>query len=248
VADPDLISVVVPTRNEAAHVASFLEGIPPQVELVVADAGDDGTDALFQKLRPARTTVVRSHGGIPTARNIGARAAHGQWLVFTDADIRFEAGYFDRLAQGVAGHAFYGPKHTTTSYARYSRAFSAAQRALHAAGIPAASGSNMGVRREVFEEVGGFREDLRVNEDTELMMRVKRRGFRVDWRGDLGVSSIDDRRLDDGLLFKSAHSLSRGLLLWLSFRLPVPQRWLQHDWGYWRPRRPGSRVTRQEPD
>ena len=76
-------------------------------------------------------------------------------------------------------------------------------------------------------------------------MRAKRRGFRVAWRGDLAVHSIDDRRLDDGLVYKSAHSLARGLLLWLSFRLPVPQRWLQHDWGYWRPRRPASRVTRQ---
>ena len=54
--DADLISVVVPTRNEAAHVARFLEGIPPQVELVVADGGDDGTDALFRQLRPQRSS------------------------------------------------------------------------------------------------------------------------------------------------------------------------------------------------
>lgn len=241
------VSVVVPTRNEAAHVAPFLAGIPPEVELVVADAGEDGTDAMFLQQRPARTRVLRSHGGIPTARNLGAAAATGDWLVFTDADVRFEPGYFDRLAQGVAGDAFYGPKHTTAPYARYSRAFRGAQRVLHAVGIPAASGSNMGIRRDVFQKLGGYREDLVVNEDTEMMMRVKHRGFRVDWRPDLGVLSLDDRRLDDGLTFKSAHSLSRGLLLWLSFRVPIPQRWLQHDWGYWRARRPGSRITRQPP-
>jgi hypothetical protein len=167
----DDVSVIVPTKDERAHLPAFLASLPAAVELVVVDASRDGTDRLAEQLRPQRTLVIRSPLGI-------------------------------------------------------------------AAGVPAASGSNMGVRRDVFAAVSGFREDLPVNEDTDLMMRVARAGFRVLWRPELAVRSLDDRRLRAGATFKSVHSLTRGLLLLVDHRLALPRRWLAHDWGYWRRGRP----------
>jgi GT2 family glycosyltransferase len=234
------VSVIVPTRNEAGQVAAFLAGLAPEVELVVVDASDDGTGDLFRDLRPARTHVIRNAAGVAAARQLGAQASRGTWLLFTDADVCFGPDYFQRLAGQLVGDAFYGSKHTTTSYARYGRLFTRCQQALHRAGVPAASGSNMAVRREVFERVGGFRQDLPVNEDTELMMRLRHRGFAVRFVPELAVRSLDDRRLEGGLAFKSLHSLARGLLLWLELRLPLPARWLRHDWGYWRRGRGGG--------
>ncbi len=230
------VSVIVPTRDEFRHVAAFVGSLHPDVELIVVDASADATAELFEELRPRRTRVVRCGARLARARQIGAGLARGRWLLFSDADVRFDAGYFEALAGGVESDAFYGPKRATAGHARYGRAFCAAQRALHRLGVPAASGSNMAVRREVFEAVGGIREDLPVNEDTELMMRIAHEGYRVEWRADLAVTSIDDRRLDDGLVLKSAHSLARGLLIWLGLRTRVPARWLAHDWGYWRMR------------
>lgn len=230
------VSVVVPAKDERPHLPAFLASVPDAVELVIVDASRDGTDVLAQELRPARTLVVRSREGIAAARQIGARRARGRVLLFSDMDVRFEPGYWEAVAAVLDADAFYGPKRTTAAYPLYGRAFVAAQALLHHLGVPAASGSNLGVRRDVFEAVGGFREDLPVNEDTELMMRVARRGFRVLWRPELAVRSLDDRRLRAGLAFKSAHSLTRGLALlaepWL------PRRVLAHDWGYWRRGRP----------
>jgi glycosyltransferase involved in cell wall biosynthesis len=234
----DDVSVIVPTKDEHEHLPAFLASLPPAVELVVVDASRDGTDRLAEELRPSRTQVIRSPLGIAAARQIGARAAHGRVLLFSDVDVRFEAGYWDALPGVLAADAFYGPKRTTAAYARYGRAFVAAQGLLHRLGVPAASGSNMGVRRDVFEAVAGFREDLPVNEDTDLMMRVARSGFRVLWRPELVVRSLDDRRLRGGVVFKSAHSLTRGLLLLVDHRLALPRRLLAHDWGYWRRGRP----------
>jgi glycosyltransferase involved in cell wall biosynthesis len=243
----DDVSVIVPTKDEREHLPAFLASLPAAVELIVVDASRDGTDRLAEELRPERTRVIRSPCGIAAARQIGARAAAGRVLVFSDVDVRFEPGYWDALPAVLAADAFYGPKRTTTAYPRYGRAFVAAQALLHRLGVPAASGSNMGVRRDVFEAVSGFREDLPVNEDTELMMRVAREGFRVLWRPELAVRSLDDRRLRAGVVFKSAHSLTRGLLLFVEQRLTLPRRLLVHDWGYWRrgrlatPPPPGAR-------
>jgi glycosyltransferase involved in cell wall biosynthesis len=234
----DDVSVIVPTKDERAHLPAFLASLPAAVELVVVDASRDGTDRLAAELRPARTRVIRSPCGIAAARQIGARAARGRVLLFSDVDVRFEPGYWDALPPVLHADAFYGPKLTTDAYPRYGRAFVAAQELLHRLGVPAASGSNMAVRRDVFDAVGGFREDLPVNEDTELMMRVAQRGFRVLWRRELAVRSLDDRRLRAGVAFKSVHSLTRGLLLFVDQRLAVPRRFVAHDWGYWRRGRP----------
>ncbi len=229
----DTISVVIPTRNEAHNIAAFLATLHSAVELVVVDASDDDTAQLIMATRPVRTTVIRSRVGIARARQLGAEVARGGWIVFSDADVCFEPGYFPYLAQHISSDAFYGPKYSTETFRRYSQLFNASQRAFHRLGIPAASGSNMGLRREVFERVGGFRLDLPVNEDTELMMRVQRQGFRVDYLPELAVRSLDDRRLERGVVLKTLHSLSRNSLLFISAYIPIPRRWLSHDWGYW---------------
>lgn len=230
------VSVIVPTRNEKANIASFLASLHPDVELVVVDASDDGTDKLIKELRPRHTLVIRSHARIAPARQIGSYAARGRWLIFSDADVRFEPGYFAHLCQlqTTTYDAFYGPKYATPTYPHYSRFFNASQRAIHRLGVPAASGSNMGIRRDVLRAVGGFRLDLPVNEDTELMMRVRRQGFRVLYTRHMAVRSIDDRRLDCGVAFKTTHSLARNLLLFVNLYVPLPRRWLCHDWGYWK--------------
>jgi glycosyltransferase involved in cell wall biosynthesis len=228
------VSVILTTRNEAHNIPLFLASLHPAVELVVVDASDDGTDVIIEQLRPDRTQVIRSSAHIAPARQIGAQAAQGKWLLFSDADVCFEAGYFHYLVYHVKGDGFYGPKYATPAYPHYSRFFNACQRTIHRLGIPAASGSNMGMRRDVFEHIGGFRLDLPVNEDTELMMRACRQGFRIEYERRLSVRSIDDRRLDRGVALKTLHSLSRNVLLYVNLFIPLPRRWLCHDWGYWK--------------
>jgi glycosyltransferase involved in cell wall biosynthesis len=229
----DDLSVILPTRNERSNIVAFLASLHPAVELVVVDASDDGTDELIQQLRPDRTLLIRSDARIARARQIGAQAARGSWLIFTDADVRFEPGYFARLTGAEMAQAWYGPKHATLAYPYYSRFFNVCQRVIHRLGIPAASGSNMGLHRSLFERIGGFRLDLPVNEDTELMMRVRRTSVRVDYIRELAVRSLDDRRLNRGVILKTLHTLGRNTLLFVNLYIPLPQRWLCHDWGYW---------------
>lgn len=229
----DTLSVVIPTRNEAALIGRFLASIPASVELVVVDASDDETPEIIERTRPHHTRIIRSSAGIAEAREIGAAAASGEWLLFSDADVYFAPGYFDRLARYSEADAIYGPKYATAAYRWYSTVFTKGQRLAHAIGFPAASGSNMAIRRQVLTAVGGFRCDLPVNEDSELFLRLAHRGYRVQFAPDLAVYSLDDRRLRRGAMRKLLHSTTRCALIALGMRIPLPQRLLRHDWGYW---------------
>jgi glycosyltransferase involved in cell wall biosynthesis len=227
------VSVIVPTRNEARNVPTFLRSLHPDVELVVVDASDDETAALVEALRPQRTIVIRSPVRIARARQLGAEAARGRWLLFTDADVAFDPGYWDCLDGADIGSAFFGPKHATVAHLSYSAFFTTGQRVCSWLGIAAASGSNMGMHRAAFVQAGGFRMDLPVNEDTELMMRLRRAGVEVSFVEGLAVHSLDDRRLDRWLLRKLLHSAIRTAIVLVGLYIPLPKRLLTGDWGYW---------------
>jgi glycosyltransferase involved in cell wall biosynthesis len=227
---PDDITIVLPTRNEEHNIRAFLASIPEACRLVVVDAGDDRTADIVAASRPKWTQVIRRRSSIPEARQIGTELARTEWVLYTDADIVFPEGYFDRLSRYAAVDCVYGAKLSRDRFKTYYRAFALGQRLCHGFGIPAASGSNLLVRRKWVLDVGGFDPELVCNEDSELGWRVKRAGAAVVFAADLPVYATDHRRLERGLVRKTAHSIARCFLL--RFDL-IPDRWRRRDWGYW---------------
>jgi glycosyltransferase involved in cell wall biosynthesis len=235
------VTVIVPTRDEATNIGPFLWSLNPRVWLIVVDASEDETPTLVAQQRSERTTVICEPTTVTQARQLGAIKARTAWLLFSDADISFASTYFRRLqAHPADADLIYGAKHSAGDYQRYYRWFSWGQAVAHSLGLPAASGSNLLIRRSVFWACGGFDLQLTVNEDSELGWRVKRAGHRVCYDRELVVYERDHRRLRRGVARKTVHSLARCLLLYLNL---IPARWRRSDWGYWagRPRSQGSR-------
>ncbi len=161
------------------------------------------------------------------------------------------SGYFAELSGvlSVAGRSvamLLGPKLSADDYQGHYRRLAVAQKVLARLGMPAASGSNMLVTAKAFAAVGGFDTDLTCNEDSELGWRIARAGFA--WRCDsrLITFATDHRRLRNGVLRKTLHTVLRCSALYLGI---VPRRWRAHDWGYWRefPNRPRARASGQVP-
>lgn len=225
------VTLVLPTRNEAANIGAFLASLPPQLHLIVVDASDDDTPEQVKLLRPKASQVIRSRAGVSAARQIGAEAAGTPWLLFSDADVTFGPAYFKRLAR-LPDHAdaLYGPKRSQGRWRRYWWAFSQGQRLAQALGVPAVSGSNLLVQRQVLAAVGGFDPHLPCNEDSELGWRLARAGYKVCFEPGLVVFERDHRRLDRGALRKTAHNLLRCALLYGDL---LPERLRRSDWGYW---------------
>lgn len=233
------ITVIVPTRNEQRNLPSFLASLPHDVSLIAVDSSDDNTPELITAQRPVNTQVLRRSCNIAVARQIGAEAAQTSWLVFTDADIIFTPDYFTRLLRWEQADVVYGPKLSGDRYCRYYYWFTLAQGLSHTLGLPAASGSNLFIKRLPLLSSGGFDMQLRCNEDSEIAWRLKRIGRRVVFDRNLIVYARDHRRLDRGVMRKTLHSICRCTLLYLNL---MPERFRNRDWGYWAPSRRESTV------
>lgn len=115
--DPVLLSVVVPTRNEAANVGPLVDrllGVLAGVdaELCFVDDSDDETPALLDRLmadRPGRVRCLfRSGpdraGGLSTAVVAGLRMAAGRYVCVMDADLQHPPETIrDMLAEAQRG-------------------------------------------------------------------------------------------------------------------------------------------------
>src|SRR5262245_58517842 len=87
-----LVSVVIPMRNEARHIGSCLDSVlaqdypAEQLEVIVVDGESDDDSAAVLQAYGERLRVLRNPGRIvPTAMNIGIRAARGEIIARVDA-------------------------------------------------------------------------------------------------------------------------------------------------------------------
>jgi glycosyltransferase involved in cell wall biosynthesis len=230
--DLEKITLIVPTKNEARNIGFFLDSVPPGIKIIVVDASSDNTlDVIFGKRRQS-LRIISDDGNIATARQIAAERAQTDWLLYSDADVAFAEDYFNKLSAlnpGVYHGAVVGAKLSRNRYRYYYYLFSQLLDLCAALGLPAGSGSNMLVRRRALLEVGGFDRSLSCNEDTELIWRIHRHGFRIDYESSLRVFELDHRRLDRGVLRKTVHSLTRNTLIFCGFSSILRK----SDWGYW---------------
>src|SRR6202048_1348968 len=104
------ISIIVPAFNEEALLGASLRSIQSatieftkrgwQGELIVCD--NNSTDRTAEVARSAGARVVfEPVNQISRARNAGAAAATGQWLVFVDADSFPSAELFAEMAAQI---------------------------------------------------------------------------------------------------------------------------------------------------
>lgn len=234
---PPAVSVVVPTLQEAATLASVLAPLRDAaaacgLELVVSDGGStDGTVAIALDLAdrlvvhegPARQTIAQG-------RNEGARAATAPAdgvLLFFNADVGLPADVPRFLRDLTAAARTHG---AATCRVLVDPAEARVLERLVLGGANAlywlinrlrivgmGRGEVHAVRRDVFDAVGGYAEHLVAGEDFELFKRILRHpGARVAflWRH---VVTEDPRRYRQrGLLRTMGHWLLNAT--WVAFR------------------------------
>ncbi len=227
------LTLIVPTKNEAQNIGAFLDSVPEEIQIIVVDDSTDHTCEIIRKKRRKAVQIIRDPGNIAAARQLAADHARTKWLLFSDADVMFAKNYFKTLRYiSLREHqgGLVGAKLSRGRYRFYYRCFSKWLWLCCTLGLPGASGSNMLVCRRALMEVGGFDRRLSCNEDTELIWRLQKQGYEVDYSGKLKVFEFDHRRLDGGVLKKVTHSLVRCLLLLCGLKSVLRK----DDWGYWR--------------
>jgi glycosyltransferase involved in cell wall biosynthesis len=198
-------SVVVPARDAAATIGACVDALrrldPPAVEVIVVDdASRDATGEIAAR-HGARVVRVASNVGPGLARNLGAEAARGRFLAFTDADCEVPPDWlaachrgFDAAVSGVTG-PYAGATHANLVTLLMDRCLRYRQRALPEF-IDSSITANLMVERASFLAVGGF-PAYRLpgaavccftNEDEELAhLLVEATGKPLRWLRDNGV-------------------------------------------------------------
>jgi glycosyltransferase involved in cell wall biosynthesis len=201
-------SVVMPARNAAPTIAEQMGALAEQTfdepwELIVVD--DASTDATAEiaaqwsdKFETFRILRCAKPEGAAHARNEGTRAARGRLIAYCDADDvvsqRWLAGLMSVLSDNSIAS---GPRDLSKLNSRrlYSWRKDSMIRPGHEKGYLAeVSASNMAVRREAFDLVGGFDESLVTGEDCDFAWRIQLAGGHVGSAAD----AVVHYRLRDG--------------------------------------------------
>ncbi len=191
------ISVVVISRNEGSFLKRTTENLadtlPAGAEIIVVDDGstDKSTEGLSRRVRLHRAKSL----GVARARTFGGQRARGDILIFADAHLGLDAGWWRGLteplqdprvgavAPGIAGWKddgfigwgirFQGPRMEVKWLRRKPKAPAAA---------PILPGCCLAMRRDVFERPGGGWDSglhQRGNVDNEVSIRLWLLGYEL---------------------------------------------------------------------
>jgi chlorobactene glucosyltransferase len=207
-----LVSIIVPARNEAANiercVASLLSQDYRRVEVIVVDdASTDATAAILmtlgrvhplgERLRTVRVAALPpGWAGKTHALHLGAQAARGAWLVFTDADTAHAPGALRAaLARAAALRAdllslmtaqvlpdFWNRVLMPIAFMGISAQYPIRQVNNPHKALAIANGQFILIRRAVYDAVGGYagpRLRHSVVDDRDLAVEVKRAGYKL---------------------------------------------------------------------
>jgi GT2 family glycosyltransferase len=198
------LSVIVPCYNAAATIREQLEALAGQQsarrwELVVADNGSTDASrtlaAQYQSRIPnMRIINATDRKGAAHARNVGARAAEGEALVFCDADDVVAPGWLEAMGDGLRMHDLVGCRLDVQRLNPpwLARTFPVQQSARlptlrFLPNLRIAGGNSLGARRSVHEAIGGFDESWQFLEEADYCVRAQLAGFSLQFVPDAMV-------------------------------------------------------------
>jgi glycosyltransferase involved in cell wall biosynthesis len=209
-----LVSAIIPARDEEASIARAVESVAAQPEvdevIVIDDQSQDRTAEILGGLaqRIPKLKILQTHGlppgwvGKNHAVALGAAAASGDWLLFTDADTYHLPGSTRRALVDAADHdavlVSYSPEQEMETFweraliplvfCRLAARFSFARVNDPRSGEAAANGQFILLLRDVYESVGGHASVAgEILEDVALARRVKQSGNKIYFTVPLGI-------------------------------------------------------------
>ena len=233
------LSIIIPTLNAKDHLDVLLpalkeQRVPPNEIVVIDSSSRDGTVDLAQQ-HGCIVEVIRrdafDHGG---TRNLGTQLAGGDIFVFLTqdalpADHRFLEHLVQplgetRVAAATARQIPFPDATPLEAFARHTNyppeSHTRSRSDIEGMGIMAFFFSDVAsaVRRDAFEQVGGFPEGVIVNEDMILCARLLEHAYHVAYQGDAVVYhshrysllNLFQRYFDIGVFFSQADQAFGG--------------------------------------
>jgi glycosyltransferase involved in cell wall biosynthesis len=187
------VSVVVPVRDEEGTIAALLDSLLAQIrrpeEIVTVDGGSrDRTVEIIEEYarKDPRIRLVRTTGAFPgEGRNLGVQASCHDVIAFTDAGIRLDSRWLEKLCEPMerdpSVDVVYGHLEpiTDTFFTECAALAYVAAPTQHAGTwIRAPFIVSSIMKRAVWERVGGF-PPFRASEDLIFMDTIEQGNFKI---------------------------------------------------------------------
>ena len=190
-------SIIVPVFNRPDEVDELLESLCQQTvkdfEVLIIEDGSikpckDVCDKYADIL--ALHYYVKDNSGPGQSRNYGVERASGDWVIILDSDVVLPLNYLQAVEEGLSQNpceAFGGPDAAHPSFTPIQKAISYSMTSFFTTGgirggkkakldkfYPRSF--NMGIRRDVYLELGGFTK-MRFGEDIDFSYRIVEAGY-----------------------------------------------------------------------
>lgn len=235
------ISIVIPALKEEGYIAGTIaqfSALTAPHEVIVSDGGS--TDKTVEQATPLADKITVMRDGKPTPsrqRNDGAKLATGTYLAFVDSSVRipnpdlFFGHAIARFEAEPELVALCGPQNIFPEIETWAdRFFLGAQNQNirfhnNLLRVGMGTGKFMIMRKEAFDRIGGFREDLVCGEDLDLVYRLSRIGTT---RYDTRLQIYYPGRREHGLGWPRLLFIWIGNVVWINL---FGKAWLSE----WRP-------------
>lgn len=190
-------SVITPVYNRPDEIRELLESLVLQTYkdfevLIIEDGSSEPCENVCKEFSEKLDLKYFSkpNTGQGFSRNFGSEKAQGEWLVFYDSDVIVPPNYLSTVAAYFQENhldAYGGEDRASANFSPFQKAISYAMTSLlttggirskntNAGGSYQLRGYNMGLRKALFEKIGGF---LKTNmgEDMELSRRIEAEGL-----------------------------------------------------------------------
>lgn len=156
-------------------------------EIIIADSDD--LDKALEQRYGSKVTIIKSRASISSARNLGSKAARGEYLFFMDGTQRVVSeSYLDNalyilrreeFVGAVGWRGYWASEETNVSYTLNNRKIP--PYVLFRTDVAFLYGGGLLMSKVLFDELGGFDESCtqRPSQDLELSLRLKHRGYDI---------------------------------------------------------------------
>lgn len=190
----NLISIIIPTLNEEKLLPNLLDQLNDQklkskfnYEIIVSDGGSKDRTIDIAKKYTDKIVIhqEKRRQKISEGKNLGFKLSTGETLVFICADCRLDNplqffDYVDKFKFSKYSAATFWfdvfPEEKIWSDYVFHFFFNWLIKVLNFFGNGMGRGECQLIKREVFEKVGGYNENLTAGEDYDLYTRIKKIG------------------------------------------------------------------------
>jgi Glycosyltransferases, probably involved in cell wall biogenesis len=177
-----LVSIIVPTLNSEKTIEKCLTGIKNQtyhnIEIIVVDAGSD--DMTVEIANQGNVNVIDANiKNVAKQTNIGAKMSKGEYIYRLDSDVVLSSYVVQECVEKCengdceAVSTYWGPDPSISFWAKIRKFEKDCYK------YDSSRNVSRFYKKKVFDEIGGYNENITFGEDYDIQNRIKIRNYKI---------------------------------------------------------------------